>query len=77
MGIYRSSRGFGRHKESEVKEIDYVVMKIPVIGRKIYFGAIDRRVLKRKHKRARDAIAWANRVNDRCQRMYASSADGE
>ena len=58
-------------------EIDYAVIKIPAIGRKIYLGAIDRRILKRKHKRARDAIAWANMVNYRCQRMNALSANEE
>ena len=60
-----------------MSEINYIIVKNLVIGRKIYMGALDSRLLKRKHKRARDAIAWANRVNDRCLRMYASSVDEE
>ena len=69
MGIYRSGWGFGCYKESKVKEIDYIVLRDPVIGRKMYLGVIDRRALKRRCKRARDAIAWAKAVDERCQRM--------
>ena len=57
-----------------MSEISYTFVKVPALARKVYYGVIDRRVLKRKFKRARDALTWAYMVDARCQTIRALSA---
>ena len=56
-----------------MSEISYTYVKIPALARKVYYGVIERRVLKRKFKRARDALNWAYMVDKRCQTIHVLS----